>query len=484
MRKLSFPLIALLVVLSMILAAACPAPAAAPAPAEEAAPADDAAAAPAADSSGRVQIRWFVGLGTGSNEAQIPLEEALIQKFNESQDKIELVAEFVPNTSARDTLATQIASGNGPDIVGPVGWGGSNAFAGQYLDLGPLLETSSYDTSVFNPELVKMYQNEAGAQVGLPFAVFPAAVYYQREMFDEAGLNYPPSAYGDKYTMPDGAEVDWNYETLTQIAKLLTVDTAGNDATSDSFDPATIVQYGFNFQWQTHPNYIGTYLGGANSLISEDGGTAQIPESWVNGWKWWHDGMWGDQPFIPTGPVVQSPEFGAGNAFASGKVAMAVTPSWYTCCIADAGESWDIAVLPADSAGNINGRIDADTFRILKDTKHPQEAFEVLQYLIGDGSLELLAIYGGMPARAADFEDWLAAKKTQFPFVTNWEAISAGLSYPDVPSAEANTPNWNEAWDRVNALDSLMVNEQELDLDQEAASIEADLQTIFDKPAQ
>ena len=52
-------------------------------------------------------------------------------------------------------------------------------------------------------------------QVGLPFASFPSGMYYQREMFDEAGLNYPPNAYGEKYVMPDGKEVDWTTTPLT-----------------------------------------------------------------------------------------------------------------------------------------------------------------------------------------------------------------------------------------------------------------------------
>jgi multiple sugar transport system substrate-binding protein len=483
MRKSIWIVLSALVIASMLVVACAGAPAApAPAaPAEGAAPADQAAAPAAPAASGdRVQIRWFIGLGTGSGEDQLAAQQSVVDQFNASQDKIELVMEIVPNASAKDTLATQIASGAGPDIVGPVGWGGSNAFAGQYLDLTPLIEADGFDLTQFNEALVDMYQTEEGAQAGLPFAVFPAVVYYQTEMFDEAGLNYPPQNYGDKYIMPDGSEVDWTWDTLRDVSRILTVDVNGNDASMAEFDPTNIVQYGFILQWQTHPNYIGSYLGGAASLLAEDGATAQVPESWVEGWKWWHDGMWGDQPFIPTGPVTQAPEFGSGNAFASRKVAMAVSPSWYTCCIADAGDSWDLAVMPSDAAGNINSRIDADTFRILKDTQHPEEAFEVLKYLIGDGSLELLAVYGGMPARNDDFDEWLATKQEQFPTVTNWNAIAAGLSFPDVPSAEAFVPSWSQVWDRVLALDSLMVNEQVLDLDAEAAKIQTDVQAIFD----
>ncbi len=74
--------------------------------------------------------------------------------------------------AAKDTLSTQIASGNGPDVVGPVGVGGSNAYFGQWLDMTPQIESSGYDTTQFNEALVEFYQTEEG-QVGLPFAVFP-----------------------------------------------------------------------------------------------------------------------------------------------------------------------------------------------------------------------------------------------------------------------------------------------------------------------
>src|SRR5690606_36036608 len=156
---------------------------------------------------------------------------------------------------------------------------------------------------------------------------------------------------------------DWNWATVEEIAKILTVDANGNDATSPDFDKNNIVQYGFSFQWQTDLRYIGSYLGGAAPLAGEDGNTATVPASGVEGWQWWHNAVWGDTPIAPSGPVLAAPEF-QPSGFASERVALSVAPSWYTCCIADAGETWDLGVMPTNAEGVVNSRMDADTFRI------------------------------------------------------------------------------------------------------------------------
>lgn len=480
MRTKLFYIVSLLVIASMMLAA-CGRGAATEAPQPEVKPTE--AAKPevkpteAPKAAEVVEIRWFVGLGTGTDPAQQEVQNKVVEEFNASHTNIKLVLEVVPYNAARDTLSTQIASGNGPDIIGPVGWSGSNAFYGQWLDLAPYIKESGYDTTQFNEVLVKFYQTEEG-QVGLPFAVFPAMVFYQKEMFDEANLNYPPAKYGDKYIMPDGTEKEWSFETLTEVAKLLTVDTNGKNATEEGFDKNAIVQYGYMPQYQ-EPPHMGAFFG-AGKLVAADNKTAQIPDAWKAAWKWYFDGIWGAQPFIPNGAVVQSPEFGAGNPFNSGKVAMAITHMWYTCCIGDAGQNWDLGVLPTYN-GKVNGRVDADTYRVWKGTKHPKEAFEVLSYLIGPASLKLLETYGGMPARTTDQDAFFATKSEQFPWVKNWDVVKAGLDYPDNPSAEGYMPNFNEAWDRVVTFNSLMNTDGTIDFDAEVAKLLADLQVIFDK---
>ena len=493
MKKLSYVL-SLLVVASMLLTA-CGGGAATEAPATAApatdAPATDAPAteapATAAPSGDKVQIRWFVGLGTGTNPEQVAVQEEVVADFNASQDNIELVMEIVPYESARDTLSTQIASGAGPDVVGPVGWGGSNDFYGQWLDITPYIEETGFDTSVFDPELVKFYQTEEG-QVGLPFAVFPGAMYFIPAMFDEAGLNYPPQVYGEKYVMPDGTEVDWNWETITQIAKLLTVDVNGLNSTEEGFDRTQIVQVGYTPQWQSILS-VGTFYGGAEKIYSGDAKgsyESTIPDSWKEAWQWYYDGMWGDQPFIATGPLAGAPEFGNGNLFNAGKSAMGLTQTWYTCCLADfknAGLEFQLGIQPIASDGEVAGRIDADTFRILKTSKHPKEAFEVLAYLITTGADKLLPAYGAMPAIAEKTDAFFEVKSADYPFVTeeSWNVFIQGLAYPDTPSSEQYQPNSIKATARFATFADLLNNTEGLDFDAEFQKLVDDLNAIYNE---
>ena len=77
----------------------------------------------------KVTIRWFCCLGTGDDgEIQVPVEEAVVAAFNESHPDINLELEVVDYDSARDAMSVEIAGGNAPDIVGPVGVSGSEAF--------------------------------------------------------------------------------------------------------------------------------------------------------------------------------------------------------------------------------------------------------------------------------------------------------------------------------------------------------------------
>lgn len=465
----------LIAVLALVLAG-CGGQGEASQPAESQAATSQAPAESEEASGEVVEIRWFCCLGAGDDPAQVPTEEAVVAAFNESHDDIELVLEIVDYDSAFDVMSTQIAGGNAPDIVGPVGVSGAEAFHGQWLDLTELIESTNYDTSQFTEGSVEFYNVGGEGQIGLPFAIYPSMLFYQRDLFDEAELEYPPHAYGEPYLL-DGEEVEWNMDTLAELARRLTVDVDGNDATSPDFDPDNVVQWGYEPQYQDF-RAVGSYFG-SGSLVAEDGTTAQVPEPWADAWKWLYDLTWTDHAVMNEAQV-NAPEQGNGNAFNSGKVAMALTHLWYTCCIGDAGGNWDIAAVPSYE-GTTTSNFNADTFRIWGDTEHPEEAFEVLTYLLGEASPELLQVYGGMPAIEANQEAFFSGLDETYTQGVDWQVAIDSVQYADNPSFEAFVPNYQEAFDAVAAFGSKLRSTEGLDVEAEIAAFEEELQEIFDR---
>ncbi len=421
----------------------------------------------------QTKVTWFVGLGTGAKPEQQEIENEVVEAFNASQKDIVLEITYVETTVASNTLATLMATGEAPDIVGPVGIAGSNRFHGNFLDIEPYLKEIGYDFSQLSKEAVDFYRGADGL-VGLPLASYPSFLMYRPALFEEAGLEPPPAKYGDSYTL-DGKEVTWDIETMSEVAKILTVDANGNDATMPEFDPENIVQFGFANQW-SDPLRQNLTLFGAETFVDENG-MAVISDNWRNGIKWYYDAMWKNH-FMPNASQRDSDLLASGNIFASGNLAMTQTHLWYTCCIEDS--DWDAAALPSHN-GKVTARLHADTFRVLKSTKNPEAAVKVLAYLTGPASLKLLSVYGGLPARAKDQPAFFDKLNEKYPQGVNWDVVMEGFDHPDIPSHESYLPNDAQANDRLNSLRSLLDSKAGLDVDAEIDRMLFDLQLIFDK---
>jgi multiple sugar transport system substrate-binding protein len=275
----------------------------------------------AAQDAAPVTVEWYVGLGTGGNPEQFATQTEVVNAFNaENAGKINLVLTVVDNDVAFTQLATRIGAGDPPDIIGPIGIRALQSFGDQLLDLTPFL--ADVDLSEIPQPLIDAY-NVDGRQIGIPTGVYPSFIYYNKALFDEAGLAYPPHKVGEQY---EGK--DWTWDTVAELAKQLTVDDAGNDATSADFDAENVVQWGLDAQWASNDaRSWSTVYGGSGSAIAEDGTTAQWPDNWREGLAFLYDGLWTSH-IIPTKPQVDA--LGSDNTFQSGKVAMDVVWTWST----------------------------------------------------------------------------------------------------------------------------------------------------------
>jgi multiple sugar transport system substrate-binding protein len=426
---------------------------------------------------GAVEITWFCCLGGGDGEDQVAVEKKVVDEFNASHTDIHLTFARTPYEGAFDAFATQIASPNPPDIVGPLGIGGGNAFPNQWLDLSNLIESNHYDMSQFPANTVDIYRTPGEGQVGIPFGFYPSVLWYKKSHFEEVGLKEPPHKWGDPYVMPDLTERPWDYDTVREIARMLTFDENGADANDPNFDPDNIVQWGFEPQ-RDDLRQTGAYFG-AGRLVSDDGKTAQIPDAWRAAWHFFYDGIWTDH-FAMTGPQFESPDFNPSDyPFFTGNVSMSQNYLWSSYGVGDAGDDWDIAAMPSYN-GKITAAFNADTFRIFKGSKHPQEAFEVLQYLLDDAREELLGTYGAVPARPSEQQAFFDTLAGNFPQKVDWQVALDGIAYADVPNFESPMPAYNEAMDVVNRYGTDWQAKPGLDLDKEIDKMRQELQGVFD----
>lgn len=466
---------------------AAPAPTQAPAPTEAPKPTEAPAGQPTAVPTPTIpppvltegegcapnatKVVWFIGLGAGSQPNDVVKEKAWAEKFNKSQTEACVILNVVYNTGSNsyDALRAQIAAGNAPDIVGPVGKAGRASFQGAWADIEPLAKAAGYDLSQYDPKLLEFMKDE-GVLVGIPFALFPSFIFYNKALFDEAQLPYPPHKVGEKY---DGK--DWNLETFTELAQKLTVDGKGNDATSADFDPKDIKQFGFFEQW-TDPRGIGSFFEGGVPYDPKNPKNALIPDGWKKAFEWYYDGVW-NKHFMPNSDYQNSDQFGKGNVFSSGNLAMSWVHTWYTCCFDLAKTNWDIAVMPAVN-GKTTAKLHGDTFAILNESKNKDVAFKVLSSMVVDK--DLYGIYGGMPAKVEDRPAfWASLDERSAPNKVDWTVAETMLNYPDLPNHEAWMPDYAKSKVIMDSWRTFLDQTPGLDIDKEIDKLQSDLDAVF-----
>lgn len=112
------------------------------------------------------------------------------------------------------------------------------------LDLSDKIEKSDkIDLSNYQQDIVELYKNPDGKQIGVPKDVDTAAVWYNKKMFDEAGIAYPTA--------------DWTWEDFRNISKQLTKE--------DGSQYGTAMKPGSDQE-----SWYGTIYANGGYVISED----------------------------------------------------------------------------------------------------------------------------------------------------------------------------------------------------------------------
>jgi multiple sugar transport system substrate-binding protein len=469
-----------LVVTSLALLVACGAPSA---PADVAAPTQSAPAAPATEvapapttapaAGGPVKMTVFVGFGTGTEPEQIDLHNQIAQEFNSTHPDIQVEFVTVTYEEHDSKFSTMLAGGMAPDLVMPIGVMGIAAYYDEWLDIAPYIQRDNYDTSDFYGPTVQL-QTYADKTVGLPIGVYPSVTFYNEDLFDKAGLDYPPHKFGDP---------NWTYDQLVEISKKLTLDASGKDATSPDFDPQNIAQWGWD-GWDWVPfKALPAKFGGSPAGISADFKTAEMASpAWVEAMQFVQDSIW-KQYVRPTGEVSSS-AFSDIDPLQSGQVAMWEVFSWmaYSYSTWTEAFNWDVAAVPTGPHGDLVAEANADVFAITKSSKNPDQAWEVGKWLMQPEVMSRLAqSYGCIPARKSLATGWLDGMKTESPNV-DWQVFIDSIEYMDAkPNHEGWAPNYTKIWDATENALTLVTTEQDHNVQDVMNALNTEVQGYLDE---
>jgi len=165
----------------------------------------------ATDNTGPVVLR----LGTKDSSAALDLHQAAIASYEAENPDILVQLEAVADRDYDARLVTMFAANAAPDIVQL-----ADESIPQFVAEGDLVALDSYfpsdfDTSVYLPNLLEPGKVD-GDQYLLPKSYSTLAIYYNKTLFDEAGVPYP--------------EDGWTWDDLLDVALDLTQDLDGDNA--------------------------------------------------------------------------------------------------------------------------------------------------------------------------------------------------------------------------------------------------------------
>ena len=123
--------------------------------------------------------------------------DELVQKFNESNDHIEVTAKYNPDMykGLMQNLQAEAATGNYPAVV-QIGWAFLDYFSNNFSYTSPQdaidkfdSEDSTFLSDNFLPNVLNLAVNSKGDQVGIPYSLSNPVLYINKDLLKEAGVS-------------------------------------------------------------------------------------------------------------------------------------------------------------------------------------------------------------------------------------------------------------------------------------------------------
>ncbi len=383
------------------------------------------------------QTDWFPGLA-----------QRMLEQFHAANPNVRVFYTPDPDDLNGRMLA-DFQAGTAPDVVSgcceffPV-W----AQKGYLLDLRPYVaaELDAATISDWDKAQYNAFFAGDGRQFALPKYHGALALFYNKDLFDEASVPYP-----------DGT---WSHDDYQEAMARLARD-GDNDGFMDQWGSMADIAWD---RLQVHANGWGGHFVDPNnprrSMLAR-------PET-MAAFQWVRDRMWSDHTMASFLDVKNQE---TRQVFVEQQIAMVEDGSWALKDILENAQfRLGVAPFPAGPARRVT-LATTDGYGIFAGTEYPDAAWELVKFLTGKEYGRAMARdHLLQPARASLVDEWVAAIRTEYPEKTRDVDIAAFAEghlqgYSVVAEIFANMEEARQlvlsAWERIFTLGQAPVSMME-----------------------
>jgi len=299
--------------------------------------------------------------------AELDVWNQIVADFHQANPNITVKVEVSDWDSYWTKLKTLLSASTPPDVFAmdaPLYLDYQSR--GVLLNLQPYLDKSPDLLNGVYPQTLEAYKTADG-MYGLPRDFQTIVLFYNKDMFDAAGVAYPTA--------------NWTYDDLRNAAKSLTK--VGADG--------KVTQFGFYSDlWDMELIWSEAIWANGGDVISADHTKTLIGEQNARpAWQLFHDMMFVDKSWPDTNTAG---EYG-GDPFLAGVAAMTTIGHWAVPGYAEVKFKWDVAPMPKGAVAQATS-VNSAGFVIGKASKNPDAAFEFLKYVVSEPAQKRLAELG------------------------------------------------------------------------------------------
>lgn len=372
----------------------------------------------------KVKVRATVWLGEAELKALGSLTDTYKSK-NPNTD-VEWINIVGGGNYGRDKLQTMIAGGDAPDLMMlNTGQFEQLASRGALKPLDDIIKGEKFDLNLYWPQAIAGV-TYGGKMYGLPRDMSNVILYYNKDLFDKAGVAYPNN--------------NWTWNDMAAAAKKLTVDT-NKDGKVD--------QWGFavnNIVWV----WAGFVWGNGGDILSQDRKRALLQDqNTIDALNFYFGLLTKDHVSPPPGALPE--QAWSGDWMLTQSVAMGLFGPWWRPSLVTMEKPfrWDVAYPPkSPKTGKRGSVVYTDMWGMSSTTRVQKESWDFMKYLTSkDGQqlwTDLIGARSISPVKAvAQSDKWIRYGGS------SGQIILDSLSFSQVPPV--NFGNGNEAetiWDQ------------------------------------